>query len=205
MEKYAYFFKGKKLFPLNKEKIAETLKNFEKFENLIPLEDRRKVAKRIKKALSLYEMKIPDFITKYTTNKRNPLYGIYLQKRASMIRGLNNYKKGFLTLKKINKLASQNKLDSALSLLIKFDKEFQLENLYSPKMPNPYESLFFPIPERMTLEDNLKKLAEEKIAKLEQYFPMAFVNEFRRNPVRTYKLAGPKYREILDKIMRGEL
>ncbi|MEM2174088.1 MAG: hypothetical protein QXI58_00485 [Candidatus Micrarchaeia archaeon] len=208
MEKYAYEFRGLKILPLDKTKIAQTLKKFSEIKNKIPMKDLRKVAKRIKIALEEYNMKIPFEIRQLTTNKRNPMYGVYLTKRATLIKGLKDMKIGLDKLAEINKLANENKLDLALNKLIKFDKHFGLDSMYNAGLPNPYETLFFPLPKpRNILEENLKKIAsdEKMIKKMADYFPDSFIKEFKRNPIRTYKMSSLKYRELLDKIMEGKL
>jgi len=212
MRKYAYAVKNVKLFPLGRTEILKTLEKFAQLYRQIPVEDLRKVSLRIKKACEHYNIEVPQIIKNYTAKTKNPLFGIHLNKRASAIQGLAKEKEGIFWLNSINKKLSVAKKPSDLLKiaheLIYFDEIYGLTSMYKFGLADPWQTVFFNIPEKKDeLTEKLTKLAqdEEKMAKIAEIFPSSFYKKFKQNPIKTYKMSSRTYKEILNKIMAGEI
>jgi len=187
-------------------------KYFEKFASEMPLEIRHGYAEALQqRATELGMENLRGGVGKYASDRYSSMVGSHVRGRASLLDGKDPQLTAIL-----NKLASsKNKFPPSdfAKALHSFDKHAGLTKYYGSHLSDPYQATFAGEPDRSVTiktasggsldQDQLKKLATVKYAKIKEYFGNSVASEFKKDPTSIFESLPMDAKEILVGIADG--
>ena len=188
------------------------VKYFEKFASKMPLEIRHGYAEALQqRAGELGMERFRGTVGKYAGDRYSSMVGAHIRGRASLLDGRDPSLTSTL-----NKLASSRGNFSPSDFaqaLHSFDKHAGLTKYYGSHLTDPYQATFASEPDggftvktasgASLSQDQLKKLAVTKYARIKEYFGSSVADEFKKDPTPIFDSLPMDAKEIIVGIADG--